>query len=176
MADIAQRRFSSESKSGSANATASDCPAEFVTFTLGPQEYGVDIMQVREIRGWAGSTPIPHSPAHVRGVINLRGDIVPIFDLRLRFGTGTTEAGKTHVIIIVKAGDETVGLLADTVSDIISVERKAIRPIPESASAAQERILEGLVILEGRMVTLVSLAGLGGHKDETEAATAAEAA
>jgi purine-binding chemotaxis protein CheW len=171
-----QTRDSSTANSESERSIASDQPAEFVTFTLGAEEYGVDIMRVREIRGWAGSTPIPHAPTHVRGVINLRGDIVPIFDLRSRFGTGTTETSKTHVIIIVNTGSETVGLLADTVSDIISVERKAIRPIPESASGDQERILEGLVILEGRMVTLVSLAGLTGHRVDAVAATEMQAA
>jgi purine-binding chemotaxis protein CheW len=153
-----------------------DQAAEFVTFTLGAEEYGVDIMRVREIRGWTGTTPIPHAPPYVRGVINLRGEIVPIFDLRSRFGNGATETSKTHVIIIVNTGSETIGLLADTVSDIISVERQAIRPIPDSVSTAQERILEGLVLLEGRMVTLVSLAGLVGTREGIEIASELNAA
>jgi len=162
--------------SGSDTMTASDQSAEFVTFTLGPEEYGVDIMQVREIRGWVGTAAIPHAPSYVRGVINLRGDIVPIFDLRSRFGMGATETTKTHVVIIVNTGRETVGLLADTVSDIIAVERQAIRPIPESVAMAQESVLEGLVILKDRMVTLVSLVGLLGNRAGDKAGAEPQAA
>ena len=89
---------------------------QFVTFTIGEEEYGVDIMMVREIKGWSPTTTLPNSPPYVRGVINLRGIIVPIFDLRMRFGMGLNEPGATHVVIIVKIGARTVGLLADGVS------------------------------------------------------------
>ena len=84
-------------------------------------------MVVREIKGWTDTTMIPNAPSHVRGVINLRGVIVPIFDLRARFGMGLTTPTKMHVVIIVAAGTRTIGLLVDTVSDIISVDPKAIR-------------------------------------------------
>lgn len=135
---------------------------QFITFTLGTEEYGIDIMVVREIKGWTDTTMIPNAPAHVRGVINLRGVIVPIFDLRARFGAGLTVPTSMHVVIIVAAASRTVGLLVDTVSDIISVDPKAIRPIPEMGLPTEDQFLEGLVAMEDRMVTLVSLAGLFG--------------
>lgn len=140
---------------------------QFITFTLGEEEYGIDIMVVREIKGWTVTTMIPNAPAHVRGVINLRGVIVPIFDLRARFGMGMTNPTKMHVVIIVAAADRTIGLLVDTVSDIISIEPKAIRPVPEMGLPIDDQFLEGLVAVEDRMVTLVSLAGLFGVAPQT---------
>ena len=136
---------------------------QFITFTLGAEEYGIDIMVVREIKGWTDTTMIPNAPAHVRGVINLRGVIVPIFDLRARFGAGLTVPTSMHVVIIVAAASRTVGLLVDTVSDIISVDPKAIRPIPEMGLPTEDQFLDGLVAMEDRMVTLVSLSGLFGN-------------
>jgi purine-binding chemotaxis protein CheW len=133
---------------------------QFITFTLGTEEYGVDIMMVREIKGWSATTRIPNAAPHVRGVINLRGVIIPIFDLNARFGMGLTDPTKMHVVIIVNTGTRTVGLLVDTVSDIISVEPGAIRPVPEMGAANDDNFLDGLVALGDRMVTLVSLAGL----------------
>ena len=90
---------------------------QFITFTLGSEEYGIDIMVVREIKGWTETTMIPNAPTHVRGVINLRGVIVPIFDLRARFGMGLTATTTMHVVIIVATGTRTIGLLVDTVSE-----------------------------------------------------------
>lgn len=145
---------------------------QFITFTLGAEEYGVDIMKVREIKGWAPTTTIPNAPPYVRGVINLRGIIIPIFDLRARLGMGVTDPTKMHVVIIVHTGARTVGLLVDAVSDIISVEPAAIRPVPEMGSHSDDNFLEGLAALDDRMVTLVSLAGL--FQDKAGAAAASE--
>jgi purine-binding chemotaxis protein CheW len=139
---------------------AAENSQQFITFTLGAEEYGIDIMVVREIKGWSETTMIPNAPTHVRGVINLRGVIVPIFDLRARFGMGLTATTAMHVVIIVSAGTRTIGLLVDTVSDIISVDPKSIRAVPEMGIAAEAQFLEGLVAIDDRMVTLVSLAGL----------------
>ena len=135
---------------------------QFITFTLGAEEYGIDIMVVREIKGWTDTTMIPNAPPYVRGVINLRGVIVPIFDLRARFGAGLTVPTSMHVVIIVAAASRTVGLLVDTVSDIISVDPTSIRPIPEMGLPTEDQFLDGLVAMEDRMVTLVSLGGLFG--------------
>jgi purine-binding chemotaxis protein CheW len=141
-------------------AATGETALQFITFTIGPEEYGIDIMVVREIKGWTETTTIPNAPAHVRGVINLRGVIVPIFDLRARFGMGMTVPTRMHVVIIVTNGQRTIGLLADTVSDIISVEPDAIRPVPEMGLAIDAGFLDGLAALDNRMVTLVSLDGL----------------
>jgi purine-binding chemotaxis protein CheW len=137
---------------------------QFITFTLGAEEYGVDIMLVREIKGWAETTALPKAPPYVRGVINLRGVIVPILDLRARFGMGTTQPTPMHVVIIVNTGARTSGLLVDAVSDIISVEPDAIRPVPEMGLPIEDQYLDGLVALNERMVTLVSLERLLAHE------------
>lgn len=134
--------------------------AQFITFNLSAEEYGIDIMSVREIKGWTDTTSIPNTPDYVRGVVNLRGIIVPIFDLRARFGMGLTEPSRMHVVIIVTAGARTMGLLVDAVSDIISIDPSEVRPIPEMGLTNDERYLDGLVALGERMVTLVSLDGL----------------
>ncbi len=133
---------------------------QFITFTLGAQEYGVDIMLVREIKGWTETTSLPQAPPYVRGVINLRGIIVPIFDLRARFGMGATEPTRMHVVIIVASAGRTTGLLVDAVSDIIAVQPEQVRPVPEIGLPAEEHFLEGLVSMDDRMVTLVCLDGL----------------
>jgi purine-binding chemotaxis protein CheW len=140
-----------------------DNPRQFITFTLDAQEYGVDIMRVREIKGWTDTTALPQAPSYVRGVINLRGIIVPILDLRARFGMGTTIPTRMHVVIIVITDTRTTGLLVDAVSDIITVEPSTIRPVPRLDDLpAEDSFLDGLVALDDRMVTLVSLDGLIG--------------
>lgn len=133
---------------------------QFITFTLDSQEYGIDIMVVREIKGWSSTTSIPNAPQHVRGVMNLRGVIVPIFDLRARFGMGLTDPSKMHVIVIVSLHSKTIGLLVDAVSDIISIAPDAVRPVPEMGLKSDDKCLDGLVSIQERMVTLVSLEGL----------------
>jgi purine-binding chemotaxis protein CheW len=155
-------------------ANPGETALQFITFTIGAEEYGIDIMVVREIKGWTETTTIPNAPAHVRGVINLRGVIVPIFDLRARFGMGTTEPTRMHVVIIVTNGKRTIGLLADTVSDIISVQPDSIRPVPEMGLSIDADFLDGLAALDGRMVTLVSLDGLFGTRGDLLPAGEAE--
>lgn len=98
---------------------------QFITFTIGEEEYGVDIMDVREIKGWTQATRLPNSPNYVRGVVNLRGIMVPVLDLRARFGMGRTEVTKTHVVVIVTVEKRVLGLLVDAVSDILSMSRGA---------------------------------------------------
>lgn len=146
---------------------------QFITFTLDGQEYGIDIMVVREIKGWAETTTIPNAPDYVRGVINLRGVIVPIFDLRSRFGMGRTNPSPMHVVIIVHTRGKTIGLLVDAVSDIITIEPDAVRPVPEMGLPTDDRFLDGLVAHGDRMVTLISLNGLFAHLRDDQPAEAA---
>lgn len=151
---------------------AADIPRQFITFTLDAQEYGVDIMQVREIKGWTETTTLPQAPSYVRGVINLRGIIVPILDLRARFGMGATNPTRMHVVIIVITDTRTTGLLVDAVSDIITVEPSTIRAVPKMDDLpVEDSFLDGLVALDDRMVTLVSLDGLIGSVDTSGAGT-----
>lgn len=157
-------------------------PVQFVTFTLGEEEYGVDIMRVREIRGWTPATVIPNAPAHMRGVINLRGVVVPIFDLRARFDMGMTNPSAKHVVIIVDVDSRTVGLLVDTVSDIITISSATIKPVPDLSAQNKRSFLDGLVALDERMVALVSLDCLvrqefaPGHQSEILPAASSEEA
>src|SRR5262245_58996375 len=117
-----------ESTSASRNAGA---PIQFISFAIGEDQYGVDIMSVREIKGWSGITHLPKQPEYVRGVLNLRGSVVPIIDLRCRFSQGLTEASPLDVVIIVQVDDRPVGLLADRVLDIISFESSQVQPVPK---------------------------------------------
>lgn len=130
---------------------------QFITFTIGGEEYGVDIMAVREIKGWAETTGLPNSPPYVRGVINLRGIIVPIFDLRARFGLGETQATKTHVVIIVTVLNRTVGILVDSVSDILTIQASDVRSVPDMDRSIDDAYLEGLVAVAERMVAIIAL-------------------
>lgn len=129
---------------------------QLVVFSVGEQTYGVEITNVREIRAWGGATPLPNTRDYVRGVINLRGTIVPIFDLRARFGGGRTDATRTHVVVVLSVGEKWVGMLVDAVSDILTVSRDDIHPVPEGNSLDTE-LIDGIVTYDKRMVGLVDL-------------------
>ncbi len=131
--------------------------SQFVAFTIGEQNYCVDIMSVREIRAWTGATPLPNTADYVRGVINLRGAIVPIVDLRTRFGLGKTEPTKSHVVVIVAIDDRLNGLLVDSVSDILSVSAEGVAAIPQTDVGSRVRYLDGLITEDDRMVALIAL-------------------
>lgn len=130
---------------------------QFITFTIGAEEYGVDIMAIREIKGWAATTELPNEPTHMRGVIDLRGTIVPILDLRARFGGERTQANPRHVIIVVAVGDRMAGILVDAVADILAVTETDIQPVPQMDNGHAGNFLKGLVTVEGRMVALLDL-------------------
>jgi len=130
---------------------------QFVSFKLGAEEYAVTIMAIREIKGWSETTRLPNTPEYLRGVLNLRGIIVPVFDLRCRFGMGITDTTSSHVIIIVSVNERTVGLLVDAVSDILSVDKDEIKAAPETGSAIDDAFLRGLVARGERMVALIDV-------------------
>jgi len=134
-----------------------DDQQQFVSFTVGAEEYGIDIMQVREIKGWTEVTALPNQPSYMRGVMNLRGVIVPIYDMRARFTQGMTDATATHVVIIGQVRDKTIGILVDAVSDILTVRDDQICPIPEVEQSENARFLEGMVTVNERMVAVMSL-------------------
>ena len=141
---------------------------EFISFSIGEEQYGVDIMAVREIKGWTEITHLPKQPDYVRGVLNLRGVMVPIIDLRCRFGQGKTEATPLHIVIVVQVEARLVGLLADRVLDIISFEASQIQPVPHVAQASRVDFLSGLVTVDDSMIALIDLLhllSLSGSKD-----------
>ena len=129
---------------------------QLIAFSIGEQTYGVEITTVREIRAWNGATPLPNTRDYVRGVIYLRGTIVPIFDLRARFGEGPTSPTKNHVVVVMSVGDKWVGILVDAVSDILTVSKDEIHSVPEGNSVDTE-LLNGIVTHESRMVGLIDL-------------------
>jgi purine-binding chemotaxis protein CheW len=133
---------------------------ELISFAIGSDQYGVDIMAVREIKGWSEITHLPKQPDYVRGVLNLRGVMVPIIDLRCRFGQGLTEATPMHIVIIVQVEDMQVGLLADRVLDIVSFEASQVQPVPRAAQSARIDFLSGLVTIEGGMIAIIDLHNL----------------
>jgi purine-binding chemotaxis protein CheW len=139
---------------------ATNAPTQLISFAIGDDQYGVDIMAVREIKGWTEITHLPKQPDYVRGVLNLRGVIVPIIDLRCRFGQGLTEATPLHIVIIVQIGAKPIGLLADRVLDIVSLDESQIQPVPRIAQASRVEFLSGLVTIEGAMIALIDLPNL----------------
>ena len=133
---------------------------QLISFAIGDDQYGVDIMAVREIKGWIEITPLPRQPQYVRGVLNLRGVIVPIVDLRCRFGQGLTQATPLHIVIIVHIAGKPVGLLADRVLDIVSLDVTEVKPVPRVAQAQRLNFLSGLVTTEDGMIALIDLPNL----------------
>jgi purine-binding chemotaxis protein CheW len=131
--------------------------SELISFRIGDQEYCVDIMSVREIRGWTPATPLPQSPGYVRGVINLRGAVLPVVDLGARLGMPVTEPTARHVIIVTRIADQLVGLLVDAVCDILTVTKDVIQPTPDVACEMAKNFVRGLLAVEGRMISLISL-------------------
>jgi purine-binding chemotaxis protein CheW len=130
---------------------------EFVTFGLGDEEYAVDIAMVREIRSFSASTPIPEAPTYVLGVVNLRGSVVPIMDLRERFGQGFIEPGVTTVVVILEFAGRTVGLVVDAVSDILRTEVTNIQPAPEYDHSSRAKGVDSLIIQGDRLIGILSL-------------------
>jgi purine-binding chemotaxis protein CheW len=156
-----------DSGPGAAIAAASNV-TEFISFAIGDEQYGVDIMAVREIKGWSDITHLPKQPDYVRGVLNLRGAIVPIVDLRCRFGQGLTETSPLHIVIIVQIGERQIGLIGDRVLDIVSVTPAQIQPVPRTGHAHSTRFLAGLVSNEDVMIALIDLPHLLADHEATE--------
>jgi purine-binding chemotaxis protein CheW len=130
---------------------------EVIVFRIGIQEFCVDIMSVREIRGWTPATVLPRSPSYVRGVINLRGAVLPIIDLAARLEFSAATATTRHVIVVVQIAGQVIGLLVDAVSDILTLNESQIQPTPAVASESARAFVCGLIALEGRMVNLLRL-------------------
>jgi purine-binding chemotaxis protein CheW len=131
--------------------------SELISFRIGEQEFCVDIMAVREIRGWTPATPVPHSQRFVKGVINLRGAVLPVVDLADRLGIGVAEESARHVIIVVQIRNRIVGLLVDAVCDILSTAEHKVQRTPDLAGDAMQNFVRGLIPLDGRMISLIDL-------------------
>lgn len=130
---------------------------ELIAFRVGRQEYCIDVMMVREIRGWTLATALPRTPRYVKGVINLRGAVLPIVDLAARLGMPSILPTERNVIIVVQILHRQIGILVDAVSDILMANEDSIQPLPEFTSDNAKNFLKGLLQMDGRMVSLIAL-------------------
>jgi purine-binding chemotaxis protein CheW len=153
---IAPAQRSAHDSPPAADAAGSEM-SEFISFAIGDDQYGVNIMAVREIKEWSNVTPLPKQPDYMRGVLNLRGVIVPILDLRCRFGQGLTAATPMHIVLIVQVAGRQIGLLADRVLDIVSFDKSQIQPVPKVVESERIDFLSGLAVTDGEMLALIDL-------------------
>lgn len=132
-------------------------PREYLTFRLGEEEYGIDILKVQEIRGYEQPTRIANAPHFIKGVVNLRGVIVPIIDMRLRFGLGDAQYNDFTVTIILNIGGRVVGVVVDSVSDVMELAPEVIRDAPEMSSIVESSHILGLGAVGDRLLILVDI-------------------
>lgn len=149
---------------------AAGMPNEYLTFTLGAEEYGVDILKVQEIRGYDAVTRIPDTPDFIKGVINLRGTIVPVVDMRLKFRLSSAEYNSFTVMIILNIDHRIVGMVVDGVSDVMQLNEQQIRPAPEFGTAAaggtvKTHYITGIGALDERMLILIDIEKLMSSPD-----------
>ena len=138
-------------------AALGDGAREFLTFTLGSEEYGVDILKVQEIRGYDTVTRLPDAPPYIKGVINLRGTIVPVIDLRLKFNLGEANYDASTVMIVLNVDKRVVSVVVDSVSDVTALKADQLRPAPEFGSAMDTRFITGIGAIDERMLILLDI-------------------
>lgn len=134
--------------------------SEFLTFTLGAEEYAIDILKVQEIRAYEAPTMIANAPPFIKGVINLRGIIVPVVDLRIKFSLGTVDYTPFTVVIILNVANRVMGIVVDSVSDVLSLTPAQIRPAPDFSASFDTRYILGLATVERRMLIVTDIAQL----------------
>ncbi len=159
-----------------AEARTDDVTDQFLTFVLAGEHYGVDILRVQEIRGWSQVTHIPNTPEYIHGVLNLRGTIVPIVDLRMRFGIERIANSRTTVIVVLRVTQgerqRTIGLVVDAVSDVCNVGDSERKPAPDFGASAQTEFISGMAAIDDKMVILLDVDRLF-HSDELAVVDAA---
>ena len=133
---------------------------ELFSFKIADQEFCIDIRSVREIRGWTPATRIPNSPPYVLGVINLRGSVMPVLDLRYRLGLGETTASSRHVFVVVQDGDRVAGLMVDAVQETFVVDGALLQAPPELGGGDEARFVDAIIPLEGRMLSRLVVSAL----------------
>ena len=138
---------------------------ELLTFTLGSEEYGIDILKVQEIRGYEAVTTIANAPAFIKGVINLRGIIVPVVDMRIKFKLDSVTYDETTVVIILNVANRVVGMVVDGVSDVTTLKADEIKPAPEFGAGLDTQYLQGLGTMDDRMIILVDIEKLMTSRD-----------
>lgn len=137
---------------------------EVITLVVKDVEFCVDIKAVREIRGWTPATPVPHAPAYVKGVINLRGVVMPVLDLAAQLDLGVTEPTSRHVIVVAQCGDKLAGLLVDSVQETFHVSAAQLHPPPTDCERAGGSVVDAILPLEGRMISRLVVERLVQHQ------------
>jgi purine-binding chemotaxis protein CheW len=138
---------------------------QYLTFTLGGEEYGVEILKVQEIRGYAAVTPIPNTPAEIKGVMNLRGTVVPVVDLRAKLRMADTAYTPFTVIVVVTVGTKVLGLVVDAVSDVLNIPGSDVQPTPDFGAGVNARFISGMAKAAEKLVVLLDLDELLGSQD-----------
>ena len=165
-----------EKLEGTSAGDAAHAGSQYLAFTLGGEEYGIDILRVQEIKGYSATTSIPNAPAHVKGVMNLRGTVVPVIDVRLKFGMEARAYDRFTVIVVVNVGARVVGLVVDSVCDVLDIPRDEIDPVPELGAGIDVSVMQGIARNNDRLITLldidavVDLDVVGGGAAESAAA------
>ena len=140
-------------------------PEEFLTFTLGTEEYGIEILKVQEIRSYEQVTKIANAPEFIKGVVNLRGTIVPIVDMRIKFNLGAADYTQFTAVIILNVARRVLGMVVDSVSDVIALGSEQIRPAPDFSSSFDVEFITGLGTVDERMLILVDIEKLMSGRD-----------
>lgn len=128
---------------------------QYLSFKVGPEEYAIDILTVQEIKGYSGVSALPNTPHYIRGIMNLRGTVIPIFDLRARFRMAEQEYTKFTVVIVVKLRDKSVGLVVDAVSDVLDIPSREIRAVPDCAGRADTGFIGGIATIGEKLVVIL---------------------
>ena len=138
---------------------------ELLTFTLGSEEYGIDILKVQEIRGYEAVTTIANAPEFIKGVINLRGIIVPIVDMRIKFNLGKVDYNQFTVVIILNLANRVMGIVVDGVSDVITLTPEQLKPAPEFGTSLDTQYITGLGTVDDRMIIVIDIERLMSSSD-----------
>ncbi|HEY3383259.1 MAG TPA: chemotaxis protein CheW [Vicinamibacterales bacterium] len=146
---------------------------QYLTFALGQEEYGVEILRVQEIKGYSAITPIPNAPVYLKGVMNLRGTVVPVVDLRAKFSMAAAEYDKFTVVIVVTVGARVFGLVVDAVSDVVNLPEDKIEPAPELGDGIDTSFLRGMARAGEKFVLLLDIERVLGNRELVEASAAA---
>ena len=155
----------SQEKPAVAAAAANQTANEFLTFILGSEEYGLEILKVQEIRGYDAITHIANAPAFIKGIVNLRGIIVPIIDMRIKFNLGKVEYNEFTVVIILNVASRVMGIVVDGVSDVITLSAEQVKPAPDFAAHLDTDYIIGLGTVDERMLILMDIEKLMSSKD-----------
>ncbi|MBP0615137.1 purine-binding chemotaxis protein CheW [Jiella sp. KSK16Y-1] len=147
---------------------ASEPPIEIIAFYLGEQQFCVRTTSIREIRGYAKSTPLPHAPPEVMGMMNLRGAVIPVINTARKLGLGRSEPTERSAIVVAELGGAIFGLMVDRVSDILSVATEVIQPVPEMNSGFDKSFVEGIIPQQGEMICFLNLERMFSETNKAE--------